>query len=124
MDRGGVDYPRTDRSRALPQPLSIVDDGKEFLRLTTLAAVRDFLKHIPKDRRQFDTWQHVAAELDKAAAGGDTAQVLIALQMVLMLEKEYRLGNSRAADKLTRTTGGPDGKPRAKGKPRRQRAGD
>src|SRR5271169_1784652 len=47
--------------------------------------VRDFLKHIPKERRAFDTWQHVEAELNKAAAGADTAQVSIALQMALTL---------------------------------------
>ena len=63
---------RPNWSRPLPRPLVILDDGKEFLRLTTLADVRDFLKHIPKERRQFDTWQHVEAELKKAAAGGDT----------------------------------------------------
>jgi hypothetical protein len=70
----------------LPRSLTILDNGKEFLRLTALADVRDFLKHIPKERRQFHTWQHVAAELDKAAAGADTASLSIALQMVLMLE--------------------------------------
>ena len=31
-------------------------------------------------------WQHVAAELDKAAAGADPADVSVALQIVLMLE--------------------------------------
>jgi hypothetical protein len=60
--------PRPNWSRPLPRPLTILDNSREFLRLTTLADVRDFLKHIPKDRRQFDTWQHVAAELDKAVA--------------------------------------------------------
>jgi hypothetical protein len=63
-----------------------LDDGKEFLRLASLADVRDFLKRIPKDRRQFDTWKHVAAELDKCAAGADTADVSVALQLVLTLE--------------------------------------
>ena len=83
---------RSSWSRALPRALTILDDGKEFLRLTTLADVRDFLKHIPKERRQFDTWQHVEAELEKAAAGGDATQVSIALRMVLMLESvECRL---------------------------------
>jgi hypothetical protein len=36
-----------------------MDDGKEFPRLSKLADVRDFLKHIPKERRQFSTWQYV-----------------------------------------------------------------
>jgi hypothetical protein len=78
--------PRPNWSRPLPRPLVILDGGKEFLRLTTLGAARDFLKRIPKERRQFDTWQHVEAELKKAAAGGDATQVSVALRMVLMLE--------------------------------------
>jgi hypothetical protein len=32
-------------------------------------------------------WQHVAAELDKAAAGADPAEVSIALRLVLALER-------------------------------------
>jgi hypothetical protein len=61
------------------------------LRLTTLTDVRDFLKHIPKERLQFDTWRCVKSELDRAAAGADPRSVSVALQMVLMLEKvEYR----------------------------------
>ena len=50
----------------MPQPIVILDNGKEFLRLTTLADVRDFLKRIPKERRQFETWQHVEATLKQA----------------------------------------------------------
>ncbi|MGB6754634.1 MAG: hypothetical protein WBE71_19255 [Xanthobacteraceae bacterium] len=84
--------PRPNWSRPLPRPLTILDDGKEFLRLTTLADVLDFLKRIPKERRQFETWQHVEAMLKQAAAGGDTTQVSVALQMVLQLEGvEYTL---------------------------------
>jgi hypothetical protein len=64
--------PRPNWSRALPRPLDILDEGKEFLRLTTLADVRDFLKHIPKERRQFNTWQHVEATLKQAATGGES----------------------------------------------------
>jgi hypothetical protein len=59
-----------------------MDNGKEFVRLTTLADVRDFLKRVPKQRRQFCTWQHVEAELAKAAAGADAEQLSIALRMV------------------------------------------
>ena len=33
--------------------------------------------------RQFDTRQHVEAQFDKAAAGGDTVQVPVALQIAL-----------------------------------------
>ncbi len=82
---------RSSWSRPLPRALTILDDGKEFLRLTTLADVRDFLKRIPKERRQFETWQHVEATLKQAAAGGDTKDLWAALQMVPMLEGvEYR----------------------------------
>jgi hypothetical protein len=58
----------------------------------TLADVRTLLDHLPKGTRARDIWQHVEAKLNKAAAGRDTAQVSIALQMVLTLESvEYRL---------------------------------
>lgn len=61
--------------------------------LVTLADVRTPLGHLPKASREKSTWQHVAAELDKAAAGGDTVDVSVALQMVLMLENvERRVG--------------------------------
>jgi hypothetical protein len=33
-----------------------MDSGKEFLRLSTLGDIGDFLKRLPKDRRHFDTW--------------------------------------------------------------------
>jgi hypothetical protein len=32
-------------------------------------------------------WQHVAADLDKAAAGADPAEVSIALRLLLALER-------------------------------------
>jgi hypothetical protein len=71
---------------ALPRALTILDNGKEFLRLATLTDVRDFLKHIPKERLQFETWQCVKSELDEAAGGADPKSLSVALQMVLMLE--------------------------------------
>jgi hypothetical protein len=53
--------------------------------------VRTLLGHLPKETRQKETWQIVESELTKAAASGDTAQVSVALQMVLQLERvEYR----------------------------------
>jgi hypothetical protein len=70
---------RPNWSNPLPRPLSILDNG---MRLSTLADVRDFLKRLPKERRQFDTWQVVARRLDAAAAGGNVDDVSIALQMV------------------------------------------
>lgn len=77
---------RPNWSRPLPRALSIVDDGKEFLRLTTLADVRDFLNRVPKERLQFDTWQAVSQRLDTASAGGSIDDLPTALQMLLMLE--------------------------------------
>jgi len=75
-------------SRPLPRPLKIPD----IMDLVTLADVRTLLGHLPKETRAKSTWQHVEAELKKAAAGGDTAQVSIALQMVLQLENvEYQM---------------------------------
>jgi hypothetical protein len=60
--------------------------------LVTLADVRTLIGHLPREARAKSTWQHVEAELKKAAASGVTAQVWVALQMVLMLEKvDYRL---------------------------------
>ena len=41
--------------------------------LVTFGDVRKLIgKHLPKDCRDGSTWRHVAAELEKAAAGGDT----------------------------------------------------
>ncbi len=94
--------PRPNWSRALPRPLSILDKGKEFLRLTTLADVHDFLKPIPKERQQQDTLQAVARRLDDAAAGRD---VSIALQMTFQLERiDYRQLIVRDADIQRKST--------------------
>jgi hypothetical protein len=73
---------RTDWSRRLPRPIVIL----KLMTIATLADVRELMRHLPKDRRALSTWQHVAAELDKAAAGADPADVSIALRLVLMLE--------------------------------------
>jgi hypothetical protein len=54
--------------------------------LATLADVRTLTRHLPAAREQRPTWRHVAAELAKAAAGADTADVSIALRMVLSME--------------------------------------
>lgn len=54
--------------------------------LVTLANVRQVIRHLPKETREKSTWQPVEAELEKAAAGGDTTQVSIALQMIFQLE--------------------------------------
>ncbi len=74
--------PRPNWSRRLARPLVI----PTIMTITTLADVRELLRHLPEDRRARPTWRHVAAELDKAAAGADTADVSIALRLALMLE--------------------------------------
>ena len=66
----------------------------EFVALcATLSDVRALIeKHLPKDTRAKETWQHVETQLKAAAISGDTAQISIALQTVLQLESvEYRL---------------------------------
>jgi hypothetical protein len=42
-------------STPLPRPITI----PQVMTLKTLADVRKLLGHIPKDRRQLSTWQHV-----------------------------------------------------------------
>jgi hypothetical protein len=70
--------PRPNWSHPLPRPLTI----PIVVDLVTLADVRELIRHVPKERRENLNWRHVAAELAKAAAGGDTTQVSIALQGV------------------------------------------
>jgi hypothetical protein len=73
-----------DWSRALPRPLIIPG----VMTLATLADVRFLIrKHLPAYFRDKTTWQHVAAELDKAAAGGDAVDVSVALRIALSLER-------------------------------------
>jgi hypothetical protein len=54
--------------------------------LITLADVRTLLGHLLKETQARATRQHVKVELKKAAARGDTTQVSIAPQTVLILE--------------------------------------
>ena len=70
-----------DWSRKLPRPLVI----PSLTTLTTLADVRELLKHLPKGHRERSTWQHVAVCLNEAAAGGSTVDVSVPLQMVLSM---------------------------------------
>jgi hypothetical protein len=75
--------PRPNWSRPLPRPLVIPD----VMTLKTLADVRRLIeRHLPEDRRNRPTWRHVRAELAKAAAGADTADVAFALRIVLSME--------------------------------------
>jgi len=51
--------------------------------LKTLADVRELVeRHLPAECREKATWQHVVAQLAKAARGGDTINVVVPLQMV------------------------------------------
>jgi hypothetical protein len=79
--------PRPNWSRPLPRPLCIIDKGKEFLRLATLADVRELMHHLPAERRKLNTWRHVAKQLAAAADGGDINEAVIALRLVLRLEQ-------------------------------------
>ena len=73
---------RPNWSRPLPRPLKI----PTVTTLKTLADVRTLMKHLPAERREFDTWRHVAKCIDDAARSGDIASAVVAVQMVLMLE--------------------------------------
>ena len=74
---------QNDWSRPLPRPLAIPD----VMKLVTLADGRSLIgKHLPAHFRDKATWRHVAAELDKAAAGGDAADVAVALRIALSLK--------------------------------------
>jgi hypothetical protein len=64
-------------SRPLRRPLTI----PTVMDLVILTDVRALLGHLPKQSREKSTWQHIAAELDKAAAGGATAGVSVALRI-------------------------------------------
>jgi hypothetical protein len=73
-----------DWSRPLPRPLVI----PRVMTLRSLSDVRELMRHLPMEHRSRSTWRHVAVELDKAAAGVvDVADVVVALRLVLMLEK-------------------------------------
>lgn len=75
-------------SQRLPQSLVI----PKVMTPRTLDDVRKLMRYLPEDRRQMSTWHHVAAELDKAAAGANPISVATALRMALMLERvECRL---------------------------------
>ena len=55
--------------------------------LRTLSNVRTLIGHVPADRRRFDTWRAVEKRLNDAARGGSVDDVVIALRMVLMIER-------------------------------------
>jgi hypothetical protein len=43
--------------------------------------------HIPKERRELSTWQHVEATLLACAAGDDAVNISVALRIVLQAER-------------------------------------
>jgi len=80
---------RADWSRPLPRPIVIPG----IMAIKTLADVRKLLGHIPKEARQASTWQYVEATLQACASGDDTANVSVALRLVLQAERvPYSVG--------------------------------
>jgi hypothetical protein len=69
---------------SLPLPDPLVIPG--VMTLTTLADVRKLLKHLPKEFREKETFQHVASCLADAARGGNAVKVSITLRVVLTIE--------------------------------------
>jgi hypothetical protein len=82
-------------STPLPRPIAILDQHEDgvlisdqyLLTLRTLADVRKLLSHIPKERRELSTWQHVEKTLHDCAAGEDPVNISVALQIVLQAER-------------------------------------
>jgi hypothetical protein len=75
--------PRPNWSRPLPRPLVI----PRVMTLKTLADVRALIRHLPNAHRQRSTWRHVKAQVADAARGGDINDAVVALRLVLMLER-------------------------------------
>ena len=75
--------PRPNWSRKLPRPLKI----PTVATLRTLGDIRALLGHLPANRRQQNTWRHVADRLANAARGGDINEAVTSLRLVLQLER-------------------------------------
>ena len=75
--------PRPDWSRKLPRALNI----PSVMTLRTLSDLRELVQHLPRERREQETWRHVSDQLAKAAKGGDINDAVVALRLVLMLER-------------------------------------
>jgi hypothetical protein len=74
---------RPNWSTPLPRPIKI----PQVMTLNTLADVRKLLSHIPKERRELSTWEHVEKTLRECAAGDDPVNISVALQIVLQAER-------------------------------------
>ena len=84
----GHSLSRPNWKRPLPRPLKIAT----VMTLTPLADIRELVeRHLPAECRERHTWQHVAAQLNAAARGGDINEAVIALRLVLQLERVLRL---------------------------------
>ncbi len=55
--------------------------------LKTLPDVRKLLSHIPNERRELSTWQHVEATLQACVGGEDPVNISVALCFVLQAER-------------------------------------
>jgi hypothetical protein len=75
-------------STPLHRPVTIL----QVMTLKTLADVRKLLGHIPTERRQLSTWQHVETTLQACAARDEAENISVALQIVLQGERvPYRI---------------------------------
>jgi hypothetical protein len=75
---------RPNWSRKLPRPLKI----PTVMTMTTLADVRELVeRHLPAECREREAWRHVANRLNSAARRDDIGEAVIAMRLVLRLER-------------------------------------